>query len=71
MGTRYLRAGVYKWNGSALVCMAAERAGKKDEIAHKIEVMLQSDKSSGKLVTSVVNYPHSQKNNILKFRPRG
>ncbi len=53
-----------------LVCMAAERAGKKDETARNIEEMVRNDKSVRKLVTSVVNYRNSQ-NNIIMFRPRG
>lgn len=54
-----------------LVCMAAERVGRKDEITKKIEELVRNDKSSRKLVTSVVNVRYSLKDNIVMFRPRG
>jgi hypothetical protein len=46
------------------VCMAAERAGKRDEINRKLQQMAMNDKSKRKMVASVVHTQHPRNGGV-------
>jgi len=52
-----------------MVCLAAVHAGKVDEVAEKVRLLAENDKSMRRLVASAVNYGRKVMENVVAFRP--